>query len=69
MTDRPPTHTLGTWRIVAESVAAAAVAYLVAGVAEVVLIRTFRPTELELAWVSDVVLAVNSVRLNYKKVT
>ena len=57
MTDRPPTRTRGTWRIVADSVAAAVVAYLVAGVAEVVLIRTFSPTELELAWVSDVVLA------------
>lgn len=45
------------WRIAGQSVAAALVAYLVAGAAEIALIRIFRPSELELAWVSDVLLA------------
>lgn len=44
--------------IVAESVVAAVVAYALAGSAELALIRIFRPSEAELAWVSDVVLAV-----------
>ena len=45
------------WRIIAESVATAGVAYVVAGATEATLIRTVRPTELELAWVSDIVLS------------
>lgn len=47
----------GRTGIVAQSVGAALVAYLVAGAAELSLIRTFQPSERELAWVSDVVLA------------
>ncbi|MDH4065213.1 MAG: hypothetical protein OEW19_12500, partial [Acidobacteriota bacterium] len=57
MTDRSATGTLGTWRIVAESVAVALVGYLVAGAAETALIRLYNPSERALAWVSDVVLS------------
>lgn len=49
--------TLPTWPIVVESALAAGVAYVVAGAAELALILAFRPSEFELAWVSDVVLA------------
>ena len=45
-------------RIVADSVFVALVGYLVAGAAEIALIRVFRPSERELAWVSDVVLSI-----------
>ena len=45
------------WRIVTESMGAAVVVYIVAGVSEAALIRTIHPTELELAWVSDIVLS------------
>ena len=45
------------WRIALQSVAVAFTAYLVAGTAEMALIRVFDPSELELAWVSDVLLA------------
>ncbi|MEZ5291972.1 MAG: PP2C family protein-serine/threonine phosphatase [Vicinamibacterales bacterium] len=48
----PPTP-----RILAESVAVAFTAYVVAGAAEATLIRLVRPSEWELAWVSDLVLA------------
>jgi serine phosphatase RsbU (regulator of sigma subunit) len=44
-------------RVIAESVAAASCAYLIAGGLEAALIRSVRPTEWELAWVSDVALA------------
>ncbi|MGE0815397.1 MAG: PP2C family protein-serine/threonine phosphatase [Vicinamibacterales bacterium] len=44
-------------RILAESVAVAFAAYVVAGAAETTIIRIVRPTEWELAWVSDLVLA------------
>jgi sigma-B regulation protein RsbU (phosphoserine phosphatase) len=44
-------------RIVAESIGAAAVMYAVAGGSEAALIRGIRPTALELAWVSDIVLS------------
>jgi predicted outer membrane lipoprotein len=44
-------------RIVSESVGAAAVMYAVAGGSEAALIRGIRPTALELAWVSDIVLS------------
>lgn len=45
------------WHIAVESVLAAGVAYVLAGTAELSLIRIFRPSEIELAWVSDVMLA------------
>ena len=45
------------WRIVAESVATAVVAYVVVGAIEAGVIRAARPTELELAWLSDIVLS------------
>lgn len=45
-------------RAIIESVTTAAVAYVVAAVTEAGVIRTLRPTEWELAWVSDVVLSV-----------
>lgn len=57
MTGRPLSTAPGTWRIVGESAAAALAAYLVAGTIEIALISVFRPSERELAWVSDVVLA------------
>ena len=41
----------------AQSMAVALLGYLVAGAAEIGMIRTFRPSEPELAWVSDVVLS------------
>ena len=41
-----------------ESIAAAGLAYLASAAFEAALIRSLRPTEWELAWVSDVVLAV-----------
>jgi serine phosphatase RsbU (regulator of sigma subunit) len=47
----------GRWPIAVESALVAAVAYLVAGVLELGLIRVFQPTEFELTWVSDVMLA------------
>lgn len=46
-----------TWQIVVQSVAVALAGYLVAGAAEVSIIRAFRPTEWELAWISDMLLA------------
>jgi sigma-B regulation protein RsbU (phosphoserine phosphatase) len=45
-------------RALAESVGAAACGYIVATILEAALIRVVRPTEWELAWVSDVALAV-----------
>jgi serine phosphatase RsbU (regulator of sigma subunit) len=45
------------WPIVAESAVVAAASYVVAGVLELGLIRVFEPTELELTWVSDALLA------------
>jgi serine phosphatase RsbU (regulator of sigma subunit) len=45
-------------RALAESVAAAVCCYILAAILEVALIRTMRPTEWELAWVSDGALAV-----------
>jgi sigma-B regulation protein RsbU (phosphoserine phosphatase) len=53
----PDSGAPGRWSIALESALAAAVAYLVAGVMELGLIRVFQPTELELTWVSDVLLA------------
>jgi sigma-B regulation protein RsbU (phosphoserine phosphatase) len=47
----------GRWPIVAEAAVVAASSYLIAGVLELALIRVFEPTELELTWVSDVLLA------------
>jgi sigma-B regulation protein RsbU (phosphoserine phosphatase) len=49
--------TVRTWRIMVQSVAAALGAYVAAGTAELGIIRAFKPTEWELAWISDVVLA------------
>jgi sigma-B regulation protein RsbU (phosphoserine phosphatase) len=40
-----------------ESAAIAAAAYVAAGVLELTLIRVFQPTELELTWISDMLLA------------
>ena len=57
MTDRPASRSHGAWQIAAQSMAVALLGYLVAGAAEIGLIRTFRPSERELAWVSDVVLS------------
>jgi hypothetical protein len=45
-------------RALTESVAAAVCGYIVAAILEATIIRWVRPTEWELAWVSDVVLAV-----------
>jgi sigma-B regulation protein RsbU (phosphoserine phosphatase) len=45
-------------RALAESAAAAVCGYVVAAILEATLIRTVRPTEWELAWVSDAALAV-----------
>ena len=45
-------------RALAESVGAAVCGYIVAAVLEAALIRCVRPTEWELAWVSDAALAV-----------
>lgn len=45
-------------RAVAESVAAAVCGYIIAVILEATLIRSVRPTEWELAWVSDAALAV-----------
>jgi serine phosphatase RsbU (regulator of sigma subunit) len=45
-------------RALAESVAAAVCGYIVAASLEAALIRSVRPTEWELAWVSDAALAV-----------
>ena len=45
-------------RALAESVAAAVCGYIVAAILEATLIRSVRPTEWELAWVSDAALAV-----------
>jgi len=45
-------------RALAESVAAAVCGYIVAAILEATLIRWVRPTEWELAWVSDAALAV-----------
>jgi sigma-B regulation protein RsbU (phosphoserine phosphatase) len=53
----PRLRPTGTWRIAAVSSALAGVAYVVAGAAEIVLIRAFSVSESELAWVSDVVLS------------
>ena len=48
---------LAAQRAVLEGVFAAVVVYAVAGGSELVLIRLLRPTEVELTWVSDVVLS------------
>ena len=45
-------------RALAESVAAAVCGYIVAAALEATVIRVLRPTEWELAWVSDAALAV-----------
>lgn len=45
------------WIIALQSIGAAVVAYVAAGISELGFIRTFQPSERELAWVSDVVLA------------
>ena len=45
------------WRILAESITLGVVAYVAAGATEMGVIRIFQPTEAELAWVSDAVLA------------
>ena len=45
-------------RALAESVGAAVCGYIVAALLEVALIRTLRPTEWELAWISDAGLAI-----------
>lgn len=47
----------GRWTIVAEAAVVAVSGYLIAGVLELALIHVFEPTELELTWVSDVLLA------------
>ena len=47
----------GRWSVVAQSVSAALLAYVVAGASEVGLIQFFRPSEQELEWVSDLVLS------------
>lgn len=47
----------GRWPIAVESAVVALAAYVIAGVAEVGIIQTFQPTELELTWISDVLLA------------
>ena len=47
-----------TRRAIAESTGAALGGYAFAATLEAVLIRVLRPTEWELAWVSDVALAV-----------
>ena len=57
MPDRPSPRRLGAWQIAAQSVAVALLGYLIAGAAEIGLIRTFQPSERELAWVSDVLLS------------
>jgi len=44
-------------RVLVESIAAAVLAYIVSAAFEAALIRSLQPTEWELAWVSDVVLA------------
>ena len=46
------------WTLLAQSAGAAAVAYLVAGTTETLLIGVLRPTEWELTWISDVIQAV-----------
>jgi serine phosphatase RsbU (regulator of sigma subunit) len=48
----------GRGPIAVESALLALAAYLVAGVAEIGIIRTFQPTALELTWISDMLLAV-----------
>jgi len=53
----PNNRPAGPWPIVIESAIVAVCAYLVAGVSELALIRVFRPSELELTWISDVLLA------------
>jgi sigma-B regulation protein RsbU (phosphoserine phosphatase) len=53
-----PSRRFEAWRIAAQSMAVALIGYLAAGAAEIGLIRTFSPSEPELAWVSDVVLSV-----------
>ena len=45
------------WRVLIQSAGVAGVAYLLAGATETAVIRALRPTEWELAWISDVVLA------------
>lgn len=53
----PTASTDRRWPIAAESIAVAAGAYLIAGVLELALIAVFQPTEIELTWVSDAILA------------
>jgi Stage II sporulation protein E (SpoIIE) len=58
MTGSPPRLPQpGRWPIAVESAVVAVCAYLVAGVAELGIIRSFQPTELELTWISDALLA------------
>jgi serine phosphatase RsbU (regulator of sigma subunit) len=47
-----------TRRALVESVAAAVCAYVLAAIAETAVIRWVQPTEWELAWVSDLILAI-----------
>ncbi|HUU34830.1 MAG TPA: PP2C family protein-serine/threonine phosphatase [Vicinamibacterales bacterium] len=56
MTDDPRAG-VRSWSIAIESLAAALLAYLVAGTIEFSLIRAYNPSERELAWVSDVILS------------
>ena len=58
MTTAPPRiNRRSRWTLAVESAAIAAGAYIGAGILELTLIRVFQPTELELTWVSDVLLA------------
>lgn len=50
--------TRSQWGALGASVGAALAAYVLAGSLESALVRAFQPTELELTWISDVVLAV-----------
>jgi sigma-B regulation protein RsbU (phosphoserine phosphatase) len=53
----PPATTSAAHRAVLEGFVAAVVVYAVAGGGELVLIKMLRPTEVELTWVSDLVLS------------
>lgn len=56
--DRSDDHSDSVWsRALAEGIAAALVVYIAAGGIEAAFIRTLHPSELELTWISDVVLS------------
>ena len=61
LADRAPSVYRGRWspqqRVLFESIAAAVCAYVLSASFEAAVIRSIGPTEWELAWVSDVVLA------------